>query len=79
MNEACWKHGRDWNRTEATLPVRSCSGFGSRMALSSPVGWSQENVAGAAIFLGIVTPWLWELESKWKEKDMEKWRDFLCA
>lgn len=49
------------------------------MALSSPVRWSQENVAGAAIFLGIVTPWLWELESKWKEKDMEKWRDFLCA
>lgn len=39
------------------------------MALSSPIVWSQGNVAGADVFLGVVIPWLWELESKWKEKD----------
>lgn len=50
------------------------------MALSSPIAWSQENVAGADVLLGVVTPWLWALESKWKGKKWveEKWRDFCC-
>lgn len=35
----------------------------------SPVVLSQEGVAGADVFLGMVTPWLWELESEQKGKD----------